>query len=117
MTRINDGRKKRGAFAGEMVGGAAADERLRTEQLPDEPGEFPIRNAPPPDSGLLYSVDDIATLASVSKVLVVRLCLAGQMPEWREIQGRRYWDRRGAIDAVARAIRAGEMLHRPRKIA
>ena len=65
----------------------------------------------PPDTGLLYSVDDIALLARVSKVAVVRLCLAGLMPEWREIDGRRYWDRAAAAAAVARLARAGSLLY------
>jgi|GEM_PF-3850651 len=110
MAKNDDVRKGRGTFDD------AAD-RPNDDGLPDEPAECPARHAPPPDTGLLYSVDDIANLARVRKVLVVRLCLAGHMPEWNEIQGRRYWDRRGAIDAVATAIRAGEMFHPPRKIA
>ena len=54
-----------------------------------------------PDTALLSSVEDIALLARVSKVTVVRLCLAGAMPKWREVDGRRYWDRAAAIEAVA----------------
>ena len=30
-----------------------------------------------PDSGLLYSVDDVARLARVAKPTVIRLCLEG----------------------------------------
>jgi len=41
-------------------------------------------------------------LAQVGKALVVRLCLAGEMPGWLDVDGRRYWDRRAAIRAVAR---------------
>jgi len=57
-----------------------------------------------PETGLLYSVDDIARVAHVPKALVVRLCLDGRMPPWQEIDGRRYWDRAGAVDAIAEAI-------------
>ena len=70
-----------------------------------------------PDTGLLYSVDDVAALARVSKVLVVRLCLTGGMPEWREIEGRRYWTRLAAGKAVAQAIRADRARRAAKRIA
>lgn len=57
--------------------------------------------SPRPDTGVLYSVDDIARMARVSKVVVVRLCLCGGMPRWLEIEGKRYWGRAGAVEAVA----------------
>lgn len=53
-----------------------------------------------PDTALLYSVDDIAAMARVSRVFVVRLCLAGEMPRWLDIDGRRYWDRGSMLAAV-----------------
>ena len=59
-----------------------------------------------PETGLLYSVDDIARIARVPKTLIVRLCLEGRMPRWREVEGRRYWDRVGAVDAIAEALAA-----------
>ena len=55
-----------------------------------------------PDTGVLYSVDDIARMARVTNVVVVRLCLCGSMPQWLEIDGKRYWSRAGAVEAVAR---------------
>jgi len=69
----------------------------------------------PPDTGLLYSADDIARFAHVSKVTVFRLCLAGIMPKWREIDGRRYWDRKGAVEAVARLAHAASLAHLARR--
>jgi len=59
---------------------------------------------PLPDCGLLYSIDDIARLSRTNRVLVVRLCLAGALPGWQVIDGRRCWDRRSAIEAVARVV-------------
>ena len=59
-----------------------------------------------PDTALLYSVDDIATLGRVSKVVVIKLCLEGVMPQWIEIDRKRYWDRPAAIEALALAVRA-----------
>ncbi len=58
------------------------------------------------DTALLYSVHDVAVLAQVSKAVVVKLCLAGEMPDWIEVEGRRYWPRAAAVDAVAEAIYA-----------
>ncbi len=63
-----------------------------------------------PETGLLYSVDDVARIARVPKALVVRLCLEGRMPPWREVEGRRYWDRVGAVDAIAEAVAAERKL-------
>jgi len=63
-------------------------------------------NAKRPDTALLYSVDDVATLARVSKVVVIKLCLAGVMPQWVEIDGKRYWDRPAAVEALALTVRA-----------
>lgn len=57
-----------------------------------------------PETGLLYSVDDIARIARAPKALIVRLCLEGRMPPWQEVEGRRYWDRVGAVDAIAEAV-------------
>ncbi len=59
-----------------------------------------------PETGLLYSVDDIARIARAPKALIVRLCLEGRMPPWQEVEGRRYWDRVGAVDAIAAALAA-----------
>ena len=55
-----------------------------------------------PDTGVLYSVDDVARAAHVPKVVVIRMCLAGRMPEWTEVDGRRYWTRARAVEAVLR---------------
>jgi hypothetical protein len=55
-----------------------------------------------PDTGVLYSVDDVARAAHVPKVVVIRMCLAGRMPEWAEVDGRRYWTRARAVEAVFR---------------
>jgi len=55
----------------------------------------------PPDTAVLYSVEDVAMRADVEKAAVVRLCLAGVMPPWMVVQGRRYWNRAGAKEAVA----------------
>ena len=62
----------------------------------------PRAPSPRPDTGVLYSVDDIARTARVTKVVVVRLCLRGSMPPWLEIEGKRYWGRADAVEAVAR---------------
>jgi len=70
-----------------------------------------------PDTALLYSVSDIALLAQVGKAFVVRLCLAGDMPGWTEIDGRRYWRRRAAIHAVTHCRRAARKQAGTRKIA
>jgi len=59
-----------------------------------------------PDTGLLYSVDDVARLARVDRVVVVRLCLAKLMPAWIDVDGKRYWDRVSAVEAVALCARA-----------
>ena len=61
--------------------------------------------ARPPETGLLYAVDDIARMARVTKAVVVRLCLEGLMPGWVEVDGRRYWRRTSAVEAVAQASR------------
>jgi hypothetical protein len=61
-----------------------------------------------PDTGLLYSVDDLARLARVPKVVITRLCHSGEMPPWREIDGRKYWNRARAVEALAHI----EMLNR-----
>ena len=68
---------------------------------------------------LLYSAADIAQLAHVSKVLVFRLCNAGAMPPWLELDGRRYWDKAGAAEAITRIVRVKRSQQRPagRKIA
>ena len=65
---------------------------------------------------LLYSVADIAQLAHVSKVVVFRLCSAGAMPPWLELDGHRYWDKAGAAEAIARIVRVTRY-PAPRKIA
>ncbi len=72
------------------------------ELLPDAD---PSRPKERPDTALLYSVDDLAALARVNKVVIVRLCLAGVMPKWIEVEGRRYWPRPAAIEAVILARR------------
>ena len=59
-----------------------------------------------PDTAVLYSVDDIARMARVGKATVIRLCLSGRMPEWLEVDGRKYWDRDGADEAIARVCDA-----------
>ncbi|MFH1730751.1 MAG: hypothetical protein ABIF82_03750 [Planctomycetota bacterium] len=92
----------------------------------DHPTLEPARRVPegnptapqgPPDTALLYSVSDIALLAQVGKAFVVRLCLAGQMPDWIEIDGRRYWDRRAAIHAVTHCRKAAREQAGTRRIA
>ncbi len=78
------------------------------------------REQPPggrPDTAVLYSVDDIALLARVSRVFVVRLCLAGELPGCVSVDGRRYWPRRDAIKAVSRCRKAMRAQSPPRKIA
>jgi len=70
-----------------------------------------------PDTALLYSVGDIALLAQVGKAFVVRLCLAGHMPDWIEIDGRRYWGRRAAIHAVTHCRKAAREQAGTRRIA
>lgn len=70
-----------------------------------------------PDTALLYSVSDIALLAQVGKAFVVRLCLAGHMPDWIEIDGRRYWGRRAAIHAVTHCRKAAREQAGTRRIA
>lgn len=81
----------------------------------------PERNSRPhngaPDTALLYSVSDIAMLAQVGKAFVVRLCLAGHMPDWIVIDGRRYWARRDAIRAVTHCRRAAREQAGTRRIA
>jgi len=64
-----------------------------------------------PDTGLLYSVDDIARMAGVPRVTVIRLCLDGDMPEWLESEGRRYWGRAALAKAVRRARQAAPTQH------
>jgi len=68
------------------------------EWLPHQ--DEPPAPAPLPETALLYSVDDVARMARVTRVAVVRLCLSGQMPPWKYIDGRRYWDRTGANHAA-----------------
>ena len=70
-----------------------------------------------PDTALLYSVADIAMLAQVSKVFVVRLCLAGQMPRGIDVDGSRQWPRRAAIRAVSRCRKEARLHRTVRKIA
>jgi hypothetical protein len=57
-----------------------------------------------PDTGVLYSVSDLARLAGVPRVTIIRRCRAGRMPPWRIIEGRRYWDRVGAVEALYRLL-------------
>jgi hypothetical protein len=47
-------------------------------------------------------MDELARLAWVSKVTVSRLYHAGLLPPCVQVDGRRYWDRAGATEAVAR---------------
>ena len=70
-----------------------------------------------PDTAVLYSVDDIALLARVSRVFVVRLCLAGELPGCMSVDGRRYWPRRDAIKAVSRCRKALRAQSPARRIA
>jgi len=56
-------------------------------------------------------------LAQVGKAFVVRLCLAGHMPDWIVIDGRRYWARRDAIRAVTHCRRAAREQAGTRRIA
>ena len=71
----------------------------------------PSRQAAAPDTGLLYSVGDIARMARVPKVTVIRLCLSGDMPEWVESEGRRYWDRAAVAEVVRRVRQAAPTQH------
>ena len=57
--------------------------------------------AEPPDTAVLYDVGDVA-----------RLCHAGEMPDWIELDGRRYWRPPDAIKAVIRAS-TEQTDHRP----
>ncbi|MFO7898243.1 MAG: hypothetical protein R6V58_04185 [Planctomycetota bacterium] len=61
------------------------------------------RSAGRPDTAVLYGVADVARLARVPRAVVVRLCHAGDMPEWIELDGRRYWRPAEAVEAVIRA--------------
>jgi hypothetical protein len=56
-----------------------------------------------PDNAVLYSVDDIAHAARVSRVAVIRRCQAGRMPRWILVDGRRYWARNQILAAVQAA--------------
>jgi len=76
-----------------------------------ERGHHGLEQASRPDTGLLYSVADVARTARVSRVTVVRLCLNGDLPPWQEIDGRRYWDRQGAAEVVARILSGGRTQH------
>ena len=67
-------------------------------------------------TGILYSMDDLATLAQVDRVMVARLCHEGLMPQWVEVDGRRYWDKESAREAVKILIHAG-MFRKVRKSA
>lgn len=58
------------------------------------------------DTGLLYSVNDIARFAHVSPVFVTQLCIADLMPPWQEVEGRRYWNGSDAVEAIVFLVRA-----------
>ncbi|MFW6108064.1 MAG: helix-turn-helix domain-containing protein [bacterium] len=60
-------------------------------------------SAGPPDTAVLYDVADVARLARVPRATVARLCHAGEMPDWIELDGRRYWRYAEAVEAVIRA--------------
>jgi len=62
-------------------------------------------------SGILYSIDDLAALAQVDRVMVARLCQEGLMPQWIMVDGRRYWDKDAAREAVRILVRAGMFRH------
>ena len=68
--------------------------------------------AEPPDTAVLYDVGDVARLARVPRATVARLCHAGEMPDWIELDGRRYWRPPDAIKAVIRAS-TEQTDHRP----
>ena len=56
-------------------------------------------------------------LAQVSRVFVVRLCLAGELPHWIDVDGGRYWHRRAAIRAVSRCRKEARRRRSTRRIA
>lgn len=88
-----------------------------THRHASRPGRDGPALAARPETAVLYSVDDLATLAWVSKVTVVRLCLAGALPDWTEVDGRRYWDHAAAREAVACILRAEQTERDTRRIA
>ena len=87
------------------------------QALPAAPRDARLRGPRPPDTALLYSVDDIALLAQVGRVFVVRLCLADELPGWISVHGRRYWDRRSAKAAVSRCRKIARERARTRRCA
>ena len=85
--------------------------KLITRRIPvaaTDPADKPPKESLP-DTALLYSVDDLAALARVNRVVVIRLCLAGVLPRWREIDGRRYWDHATATEAISTLARASSL--------
>ena len=111
----NEGRRRQ-ASAQSSSGGA----KLRPAAAEGRPDVCEANSKPSegrPDTALLYSVADIAMLAQVSRVFVVRLCLAGELPHWIDVDGGRYWHRRAAIRAVSRCRKEARRRRSTRRIA
>lgn len=54
----------------------------------------------PPDSAFLYSVDDIASLARVTKARIFKYVAEGGQPQPIVFDGRKYWTRPQLIELI-----------------